>query len=121
MADQDLEIRIKAKNLTAEEYTKVKEFLANVKKDAADASAAGQGAFGNFKKSIDDLIPSTASAKATFTDLKASLSDTFDNPTSSAKRLGGALASDLAAGAGTAGVALAGAAAAAVVVGAAAF
>jgi hypothetical protein len=88
---------------------------------AGDAANTAGGKFSALGKLVEDLKPKTDTAAGAFTSLKGSLSEAFENPTSSIQKFAGAVGTDLTAAAGTAGIAAAGIAGGLAVAGLAAF
>src|SRR5436309_11778973 len=122
--DAQVKISIIAQDLAQEVLKRVSENMKEL--GVAGTTSSGQLSelgtqFGSMHKVLEELTPKTDSATAAFSSMKGVLGEAFENPTQAVKNLGGALATDLTAGLGAAGVAAGLAAAAIGAVGFAAF
>ncbi len=95
--------------------------IADALKQVGTTSDQSGQKLSGFAKYLDDLKPKTDNAHASFTSMKGTLSEMWDNPTAGAQKLASAVGSDLATGMGSAGVAIGLVSAAAIVAGVAVY
>lgn len=78
-------------------------------KETGEASEASASKGGALKKYLEDLVPSTNNAHKSFSDLKGTLTEMWENPTGQIKALAAAAGEDLAPALGSVGLAAGGA------------